>query len=623
MGSAALDRISGALTATAVKSPCVAVAVINITLAGLQTVNGVAVAQDDRVLVTAQTSAVDNGIYIADSGNWNRAADFDGDRDVVNGTLIVVPSSGGVGLLYQTLSTNPVVPGSSAIHFALRDDPNITYPITTAEQNAGITPSNTSYPPGDVRRQSAVLNGTADDTTPLRNAIAALNGRGSLLPFTGTLKVTGQIVVPTGVLLKGTGFSEKNGTGSGNRGAACILRAFTGSLCTLLFSGDDTGIDGIDIDNNLQGTGECMQVTGSRIEIGAISTRNSGGDGLRIGKTDAGASTANANGWRAGKVITCGNTLAGFRVDDTNTTTSLSYPLGAANANAGTCALVDARNNGTDGLQLGNCNDNVFTMVVSQNNTGCGARFKTDGTNSGPRCNKIVGNDCEANTGNDIQIDAATLPVSGPGLYNVVFGNRSVAVNSRIVDNSTGSLVIQWSNAPAFRNYSFGTDVNAVNLAGNAGFNMAVGANGAPARVYAVSSGAADSILRGQVHKAGGALVDGWELNQNLVFRTYGDLTNTSGATLTPDCTTGLWFDHTTGANATITVNAPTNGITGQIIEITIRNTSGGAVTVNFNAVYKISGALAPANGNSRTILFRSDGTNWIERTRSTADVPN
>ena len=49
----------------------------NLTLSGAQMIDGVSVA-DDRVLVKDQSSASENGIYVAAAGAWSRAADFDG-----------------------------------------------------------------------------------------------------------------------------------------------------------------------------------------------------------------------------------------------------------------------------------------------------------------------------------------------------------------------------------------------------------------------------------------------------------------------------------------------------------------------------------------------------------------
>jgi hypothetical protein len=53
------------------------IALTNITLSGLQTIDGVTVASGDRVLVAGQTTAATNGVYVAASGVWSRATDAD------------------------------------------------------------------------------------------------------------------------------------------------------------------------------------------------------------------------------------------------------------------------------------------------------------------------------------------------------------------------------------------------------------------------------------------------------------------------------------------------------------------------------------------------------------------
>lgn len=58
------------------KNPVRAATTGNITLSGLQTIDSVAIANDDRVAVTAQTTASQNGIYAASSGSWSRVADL-------------------------------------------------------------------------------------------------------------------------------------------------------------------------------------------------------------------------------------------------------------------------------------------------------------------------------------------------------------------------------------------------------------------------------------------------------------------------------------------------------------------------------------------------------------------
>lgn len=49
----------------------------NITLSATQTVDGVALSVNDRVLVKNQTLGQNNGVYVVQSGAWTRATDFD------------------------------------------------------------------------------------------------------------------------------------------------------------------------------------------------------------------------------------------------------------------------------------------------------------------------------------------------------------------------------------------------------------------------------------------------------------------------------------------------------------------------------------------------------------------
>lgn len=49
----------------------------NITLSGEQTIDDVSLLIGDRVLVTGQTNAAENGIYIVDTGAWTRSSDAD------------------------------------------------------------------------------------------------------------------------------------------------------------------------------------------------------------------------------------------------------------------------------------------------------------------------------------------------------------------------------------------------------------------------------------------------------------------------------------------------------------------------------------------------------------------
>lgn len=90
MVSVMIDRRAGLSSATAMKGPCRAATTANVTLAGLQTIDGVSLVAGDRVLVKDQTNATDNGIRIVDTGDWARAKDFSRNDDVVKGTRVAI-----------------------------------------------------------------------------------------------------------------------------------------------------------------------------------------------------------------------------------------------------------------------------------------------------------------------------------------------------------------------------------------------------------------------------------------------------------------------------------------------------------------------------------------------------
>ena len=62
----------------------------NITLSGTQTIDGVSVAADERVLVKNQSDASENGIYDCKSGAWARSSDFDSNTEVTSGAFTFV-----------------------------------------------------------------------------------------------------------------------------------------------------------------------------------------------------------------------------------------------------------------------------------------------------------------------------------------------------------------------------------------------------------------------------------------------------------------------------------------------------------------------------------------------------
>jgi len=90
----------------------------NISLSGVQSIDGVSVATGDRVLVKNQTTATQNGIYVCATGAWTRATDADSAGELKSGSFVFV-SEGTINAdSGWILSTDGAITiGSTAINF--------------------------------------------------------------------------------------------------------------------------------------------------------------------------------------------------------------------------------------------------------------------------------------------------------------------------------------------------------------------------------------------------------------------------------------------------------------------------------------------------------------------------
>ena len=118
-----------------------------------------------------------------------------------------------------------------------------------------------------------------------------------------------------------------------------------------------------------------------------------------------------------------------------------------------------------------------------------------------------------------------------------------------------------------------------------------------------------------------GTVIDPLGVAASFIAPTFG-----AGVVLNTSQESGsLWQRITAPNNTAYTLGAPTVAVTGQRLLITVRNTAGVALgAATFNAIFKIGAAWTnPATGFSRSIEFIFDGTNWVEFTRTAADVAN
>jgi hypothetical protein len=107
----------------------------NITLSGLQTIDGVSLVAGDRVLVKDQTSAADNGIYVVAAGAWSRATDFDQITPIneIKGAYVAVTSGNTHAGKVFVCNSDPATLGTDPITFVFFNS------ITTLNGGDGIS----------------------------------------------------------------------------------------------------------------------------------------------------------------------------------------------------------------------------------------------------------------------------------------------------------------------------------------------------------------------------------------------------------------------------------------------------------------------------------------------------
>jgi hypothetical protein len=210
----------------AIKAPCRAATTANLTLSGLQTVDGIVLAANDRVLVKNQTSGVNNGIYLASTGAWTRTADADGNRDIVDGTLVLVRlgTASALALYECSCATSPAVIGTTSLAFNL---------VSVVVGNAGSFTTLTAS--GQIT--SSLATGTAPFVIASTTKVANLNvdlldgadwsapgaiggvtpgaGTFSTVTSTGAIAATGQVSGATGKVTTTTGVGNATPAASG------------------------------------------------------------------------------------------------------------------------------------------------------------------------------------------------------------------------------------------------------------------------------------------------------------------------------------------------------------------------------------------------------------------------
>ena len=119
LGQTGIAFVPASAVQTYVPARVATTANVNLAAGGLLTVDGVALAAGDRVLVRSQSNPRQNGLYVADAGAWVRASDADTVPELVAGSYVFVTEGATTGQKGYVLADDAVQVGNTPLNFNL------------------------------------------------------------------------------------------------------------------------------------------------------------------------------------------------------------------------------------------------------------------------------------------------------------------------------------------------------------------------------------------------------------------------------------------------------------------------------------------------------------------------
>lgn len=204
------------------KQPCAVATLTNITLSGLQTIDGYTTLAGDRVLVKNQSTAANNGIYLAASGAWTRSLDADQWNDFVSAITFIEYGTQAGGAWFCTATPGGTL-GVTALNWS-QFTTSATYSAGTGLTLTGsiFSITNTAVTAGTYGSASRSITQTVNAQGQLTNifdqpidiALSQINNFGTGVATALAINVgsAGSVVVNGGVL--GTPTSGNFSTGT-------------------------------------------------------------------------------------------------------------------------------------------------------------------------------------------------------------------------------------------------------------------------------------------------------------------------------------------------------------------------------------------------------------------------
>ena len=442
------------------KQPVLCATTTNITLSGLQACDGVTPAAGDRVLVKSQTTASQNGIYLASATAWSRSPDADTWNELISAICFIETGSTLAGSAWYCTAQPGGTIGTTAVNwsnFSVAASYSAGTGLTLAANVFSIT--NTGVSAGAYGSSSKTLTATVNAqgqlTVLAASDIAIANTQVSGLGTMST-QAASNVAITGGTI---------NGTIIGGTTAAAV-NATT-------FTGAGTG---------LTGTATSLSIGGNAATATSATTATNlaGGAAGSVPYQTASGTTALLAAGTDGYVLRLASGLPTWGIDYTGSVTSVAQSFtgglisvsGSPITTSGTLALTVAGTSG--GIPYFSSGTTWATSAALAANAlviGGGAGVAPSTITTGTGVVTALG----VNTGSSgaFVVNGGALGTPSSGTVTNLTGTASININGT-VGSSTPA-------AGAFTTLSANSTVSANGSVGSSGQVLTSAGAGSPA----------------------------------------------------------------------------------------------------------------------------------------------
>jgi hypothetical protein len=487
------------------KQPCVAATLANITLSGLQTIDGKAVVAGDRVLVKDQSTAANNGIYLASASAWTRSEDANSWDELICAITFIEYGTQAGGAWFCTAQDGGTL-GVTAVNWSQF--------TTSATYSAGT---------------GLTLTGTVFSITPV--GTASTYGSASTVPVF-TTNASGQVSSVTNTNI-----------------AIAATQITSGTIDSARLSGSYSGITGLGtltdltVTNAIVGsiTGNAATATLATSATSATTATNiAGGAAGSVPYQTASSTTGFLAAGTNGQVLTLASGVPSWATPTTGTVTSVSgtgtvsgISLSGTVTSTGSLTLGGTLDLSSPPAIGGTTANTVRGTTITATSSFVGTNFDASGSGGGSLRN-LSG--------------AACLQWGGGGGVNVTIDGaiNMNGANSAIQINPTGTGTVSIAPAGALTvNPTTASTMNNVAIGGT----TPLAGTFTDLRFNGTLSLAGSTGTSGYVLTSNGASAPTWQANANGLAITDDTTTNATRYLTFTDATSGS----ITGANVSST----------------------------------------------------------------------